>query len=323
MLQQTRVDQGLPYYERFVIRFPDIETLADASEDEVLKMWQGLGYYSRARNIHHAAKTIRDKFHSQFPEQYENILSLKGIGEYTAAAVGSFAFDLAHPVLDGNVYRILSRYTGNTAPINKPASRKIFLTTALELFDPEHSAEHNQAIMELGALICTPAEPRCNECPLQGSCDAFHKKNWNELPVKILAQPVKTRHLNYLIITDGNCALMQQRMKKDIWKGLFEFVLIETNQTVADFSSLCENQEFRTITKSFGKNMILTDTSKISHKLTHRILEIYFWVLRVKTLPAKLNLAFPVEIDKINHTFALPKPIENFLVTYNFHEHVS
>jgi A/G-specific adenine glycosylase len=194
---------------------------------------------------------------------------------------------------------------------------------AFDLLDPEHPAEHNQAIMELGALICTPTDPKCYDCPVHVNCHAFEKKNWTEFPVKISAKPVKTRHLNYLIITNGKSILLQQRLEKDIWKGLFEFVLLETSSSVEDFRAFAQMEGFQMLTKYFGKNLTFAGCTEVSHKLTHRILKIKFWVLQVKSLPANLNSTFAVEIDKINHTFALPKPIEQFLAKYNFQEHVS
>lgn len=227
ILQQTRVDQGLPYYLRFIEEFPRIQDLAGAPIDKVLKLWQGLGYYSRARNLHAAAKQVTDLFEGEFPADYHQIRSLKGIGDYTAAAISSFAFDLPHPVVDGNVYRFLSRFTGNDTPIDSTAGKKIFAQLAAELLDPAHPAEHNQAIMEFGALQCRPVNPGCESCPFQFACEALIQNIVDQLPVKEKKQKVRDRYFHYYYIHDGQYLLLRKREAKDIWQGLYEFPLVE------------------------------------------------------------------------------------------------
>lgn len=232
ILQQTRVQQGLDYYNRFIGRFPDVETLAGASSDEVLKYWQGLGYYSRARNLHTAAKQIVSEFGGVFPHTYAEVLSLKGVGDYTAAAIVSFAYGLPYAVLDGNVYRVLSRLFALDTPIDTTKGKKEFSQLAAGLLDPAHAAIHNQAMMELGALQCVPVSPQCNACPLVANCMAFAEGRVDELPVKQGKTKVRDRWFNYFYIESESDTFIHQRTGKDIWAGLYEFPLIETDSAV-------------------------------------------------------------------------------------------
>jgi len=227
LLQQTRVNQGLPYYLKFINEFPNITSMANASEDKILRLWQGLGYYSRARNMHATAKFIVNELNGVFPDSYKEIVKLKGVGEYTAAAVASFAFGEKVAVLDGNVFRVLSRVFGIEENIAGSKGRKQFQTLASSLLPDQHSDTYNQAIMEFGALQCTPAKPDCINCPCAHFCYARIHKKQDSLPVKIKNTTKRLRLFNYSVITFGNKILMSKREGKDIWTGLYQFPLKE------------------------------------------------------------------------------------------------
>jgi A/G-specific adenine glycosylase len=227
ILQQTRVDQGLAYYEKFVSNFPDVKMLAEADEQDVLNLWQGLGYYSRARNLHFASKQIINEFKGVFPSTYEEILKLKGVGKYTAAAISSFAFDEIQSVVDGNVYRVLSRVFDIEEPIDSSNGQKTFQLLANELISKEHPGEHNQAIMELGALICAPTTPKCEECPVHEMCLSKANNTINQRPVKSKKIKVTDRYFHYLVVTSGENLFIEKRTD-GIWKNMFQFPLIET-----------------------------------------------------------------------------------------------
>src|ERR1035437_2253314 len=227
ILQQTRVEQGLPYYNAILLRFPDVRTLAEASLDDLLKLWQGLGYYSRARNMHAAAKQVTSEFGGTFPKNYETLLHLKGVGEYTAAAISSIVYGEPKAVVDGNVYRVLSRLFNIDTPINSTEGKRIFSSLAAELLDQEHPSRHNQAIMEFGALHCVPVRPDWVTCPLSTHCLAMTAGRVAELPVKTRGAAKQDRFFLYLVPTDGQHAWLQQRLEKDIWQNLWEFPLIE------------------------------------------------------------------------------------------------
>jgi A/G-specific adenine glycosylase len=233
ILQQTRVAQGLPYYERFVAHFPTVQDLAKAEQEAVLKLWEGLGYYSRARNMHAAAQQVVTQFKGRFPPSYAELLTLKGVGSYTAAAIASFAFNLPHAVLDGNVYRVLARLFGIYAPINTPKAQKVFGELAQELLHKGDPALYNQAIMEFGATLCTPARPDCEQCPFQESCYAFAEQAIAALPARQKAKAKRTRHFYYAHIIHQEEVLVQQRATGDIWAGLYEFPLLEKEQALS------------------------------------------------------------------------------------------
>jgi len=234
MLQQTRVAQGLPYYEKFVSAFPTVHNLADASEDTVLKLWQGLGYYSRARNLHATAKYISNDLNGVFPNTFEELLKLKGVGDYTASAIGSICFNLPTAVVDGNVYRVLSRFFNINTPINSSEGIKTFKKLAQELLDTSNPGEFNQAIMEFGARQCAPQSPDCPNCVFNDKCLAFQTKKVKELPVKIRKTTVKKKYFNYLVfISDDQKTILQQRLEKGIWQQLYEFPLIEADKLIS------------------------------------------------------------------------------------------
>lgn len=228
ILQQTRVDQGLPYYERFVRRYPTVKRLAAASEQEVLKLWQGLGYYSRGRNLLKAALQVVEKHGGRFPADHAGLMALPGVGDYTAAAIASIAFNEAVPVVDGNVYRVLSRVFGVNTPIDGTAGRREFRALAASLVDPAHPGDHNQAVMELGATVCTPLKPACADCPVARWCVARKEDRIAQLPVKAERAAVRVRHFNYLWIERKDGILLRKRGSGDIWQGLHEFPLVET-----------------------------------------------------------------------------------------------
>ncbi len=233
MLQQTRVLQGLPYYLKFIESYPKIEDLANAHEDEVLKLWQGLGYYSRARNLHATAKMIAEEMNGTFPDNYKDLLKLKGVGDYTASAVASICFNKPEAVVDGNVYRVLSRVFGIATPINTTAGQKEFKELAQVLIDKKQPGTFNQAIMEFGACYCVPQNPDCGNCIFNDSCVAFQQKKVGELPVKIKAKPIKKRYFNYLVVLlENERTILQQRTGKGIWHKLYEFPLIETSKEI-------------------------------------------------------------------------------------------
>ena len=270
ILQQTRVAQGLDYYRRFIGRFPDVHELAVSDEDEVLKYWEGLGYYSRARNLHAAARQVMRDFEGRFPDTYEGIRSLKGVGDYTAAAIASFAYGLPHAVVDGNVYRVLSRLFAVDTPIDTTAGRKLFSALADEMLDRRYPALYNQAIMELGALQCLPRSPRCPDCPLFLSCEAVAAGAVDMYPVKSGKTVVLPRYFNYLVVHCGDDVFIARRDGKDIWRNLYEFVLIESDKELT-FEALQHNDFYR---KIFGDTAVRISTPPFSHRhiLSHRII---------------------------------------------------
>jgi len=228
IMQQTRVDQGMNYYHNFTVSFPSVHDLADAEEEAVLKLWQGLGYYSRARNLHKTAQEVVAKFGGEFPPSYENLLSLKGVGPYTAAAIASFAFDLQHAVVDGNVYRVLSRYYGIDTPIDSTTGKKEFQQLADSLIPASMPALFNQAMMEFGAMLCTPANPACDRCPLVETCLSGRSGLYKVRPVKAKKTAVRDRFFQYFHVEDNNTLLVRKRDFKDVWHNLYEFPMLET-----------------------------------------------------------------------------------------------
>lgn len=305
ILQQTRVNQGLPYYQRFVEKFPKVQDLAAASEQEVLKLWQGLGYYSRARNLHHTAKEIVSRFGGKFPENFSEIISLKGIGNYTASAISSIAFNKPHAVLDGNVYRVLSRLWAVETPINVPGAEKIYAKLADDLLEKENPGTFNEAMMEFGALVCVPVNPLCLLCPVREYCDAFALNKVNELPVKIKAKPQKQRFLNYLFLYNKEGFWLKERGGGDIWQGLYDMPLIEKpDEKVLKPDDL----------QDLGlENEKIDNFSTQRHQLTHQTLEIRFYKINLKSkhIINKQGAIF-VPYPEINK-YPLPKPVEIFV----------
>ncbi|AMC12222.1 A/G-specific adenine glycosylase [Lutibacter profundi] len=283
ILQQTRVDQGTEYYYKFIENFPTVNDLALASEEQILKLWQGLGYYSRARNLHFSAKYIMNELYGEFPKTYNELIKLKGVGDYTASAVASICFNKATAVVDGNVYRVLARYFGIHTPTNTTKGIKEFKQLAQQLLDTKNSGTHNQAIMEFGALMCKPKNPICSNCPLNDSCVALSEKRVNELPVKENKIKIKKRYFNYIVIeTEDNNTKIVKR-EKGIWKNLYEFPLIET-ESLIDEKQLIEQQEFNTLFKTGNITVKLFNDSVVIHKLSHQHIYTKFWIVKTQIL---------------------------------------
>ena len=281
MLQQTRVAQGLPYFMRFTERFPTVFNLANATEEEVLKLWQGLGYYSRARNLHKTAKKIAFEFNGEFPKSYLELLKLKGVGEYTAAAIASFAYNENVPVVDGNVYRVLSRYFDLETDISSAGAKKEFTQLAAELVPKGKANLFNQAIMEFGALQCVPKNPDCSNCIFNDSCLALQKKKVAQLPYKSKKTKVRSRFFNYLVFSDDNQnTIITKRSQKGIWHNLYEFPVIETEfmESDSDVLELIQDQLF---IENDIKQIELFNPEPILHKLSHQHLNIKFWEIKV------------------------------------------
>ncbi len=282
MLQQTRVAQGMPYYLSFTKAFPTVFDLANASEEQVLKLWQGLGYYSRARNLHKTAQKIAYEHNGVFPDNYTDLLQLKGIGDYTAAAIASFSYNEVVPVVDGNVFRVLSRCFDIESDIALGSTKKEFAALALELMPKNNPALFNQAIMEFGALQCVPKSPNCEICVLNSSCLALKKNKVNQLPVKSKKLKVKYRYFNYLIFSDEQQnTIVQKRSEKGIWHNLYEFPLIESDSELHFETILPKIQNLNTTASTISSVSELTAISQL-HKLSHQHLYIKFWKINIE-----------------------------------------
>jgi A/G-specific adenine glycosylase len=311
ILQQTRVEQGLAYYQRFTHKFPDIESLAKAQEEEVMKIWQGLGYYSRALNMHQAAQSLFTDHQAKFPASYNEIIKMKGIGDYSASAISSIAFGEAHPVVDGNVKRVVARYEGISDPLNTTACRKKIKTFLNQHIDRRQPGIFNQAVMELGALVCKPKQPFCPGCPVRQGCFSFNNGRVAEFPVVTRSKPLKVRFFNYLVIIGGEgqekFTWLRKRTLPDIWKNLYDFPLIETE---IDFS-LDEIQSCKEWEAIFGKFSVKAEPDLISsrHLLSHQELRITF--LQVIADQFESNLFLKTMISNI-HKFPVPRLIEKY-----------
>jgi len=310
ILQQTRIDQGIAYYYRFIEEFPSIFDLASASEDQVLKLWQGLGYYSRARNLHFTAKFIQYSLNGNFPDDFISIRSLKGIGDYTAAAIASISFGLEHPALDGNVFRVLSRYFGISEPTDTSAGKKIFKELAAELIKGTDPGMHNQALMEFGALQCTPKNPNCFECPLHERCFAFSFNKVNELPLKKNKTKQRERFFNYIVLVGKNCTWLRKRIEDDVWKNLYEFLPIESS-TKTEIEVLIKQKEFRNIVND-EMDIIENVSNWKVHILSHQRIHYRFIRIRVSN-----EILVPDEFIRVNKedifNFAVPKLLETYI----------
>ena len=311
ILQQTRVNQGLDYYLRFVERFPNVEMLADAEEDEVLKYWQGLGYYSRARNLHQAARQIIQDFGGVFPKTYPEVLRLKGVGTYTAAAICSFAYNLPYAVVDGNVYRVLSRLFAIETPIDSHSGKKEFDSLAQQLIENSAPSLHNQALMEFGALQCVPVSPDCSVCPLRVFCKAYELKMVERLPVKSKKTPTKQRFFNYLVINFNQYIFLQKRTADDIWKNLYEFPLIETDHLLTE-AELFENDFFQKLFQGIKEISILQISKPVHHLLTHRRITAQFITLQIAKKSEALKQFIEIPNTEIDD-FAVSRLMELYL----------
>lgn len=283
ILQQTRVPQGLGYYLRFTERFPTVEALAAASEDEVLKLWQGLGYYSRARNLHTAARQVVAEYGGAFPKSFHELRTLRGVGDYTAAAIASLAFDEPVAVVDGNVYRVISRLFDLDTPIDTTLGKRTFTELANELLDPARAASFNQAIMDFGAICCTPQNPQCTGCPLAAQCQALAADHVASRPVKQGRTKIRDRYFHYLHLTSEGRTLLNRRAEGDIWQGLYEFPLIETAEP-CDFVALTTTELFKQWLGDCRYTLRATHPMP-THTLSHQRLHATFYRLEIKSLP--------------------------------------
>lgn len=314
ILQQTKIAQGQSYYLKFKESFRNIFLLAEADEKEVLKLWQGLGYYSRARNLHETAKYVSNELGGRFPDKYSDLIKLKGIGDYTASAISSICFNQPEATVDGNVYRVLSRYFGIFYPIDSSRGKKEFKKLAQILIDPELPGEHNQALMEFGALICKPKKPNCLACDIKQSCFAFEKNEINTLPIKKNKIKIKNRFFNYLILNiNKKSTYIVQRTKSDIWKNLYEFPLFESSNTIG-LKELLQTDLFNKLVNQNHYQITKFNNKEIIHKLTHQHLYTTFWIIDINTTNQNEylweNLA----------NFALPTLIQNFVDKYQNRE---
>lgn len=309
ILQQTRIAQGLPYYLKFTEAFPTVFDLAKADEQKVLKLWQGLGYYSRARNLHFSAKYIVSELNGKFPTTYNEIKKLKGVGDYTASAIASICFNEPTAVVDGNVYRVLSRYYGIDTPINSTKGIKEFKELAQTLIDKKQPAVFNQAIMDFGATLCKPQNPLCKTCPFNNSCIALEKKTIDKLPVKEKKIKIKKRYFNYLVpTTTDNKTILIQRKGRGIWEGLYEFPLLETSSEIEE-NQIINSDFFQELFPS-KTTISLFNAKSVVHKLSHQHIYTRFWIVNTDKLS--------VSTIKWNNVEEYPVPvlISNFLKEY-------
>jgi A/G-specific adenine glycosylase len=311
ILQQTRVEQGMAYYLKFAKAFPTVKHLAKADNEKVMKLWQGLGYYSRARNLHHTSKIITDKYKGKFPEAYEDVLALKGVGDYTAAAIVSFAYNKPYAVVDGNVYRVLSRVFGITTPIDSSKGKKEFYQLANELIDKKDPGLFNQAIMEFGAMQCKPANPDCANCPLNTMCFAFAKKRVAELPIKEKKTKVRNRYFNYIILNHKGNIAINKRGVNDIWANLYDFPLIETDKELSEEEFLSSSTWKKMIRKN--KYSVKSVSVMPKHILSHQKIYARFWEIDcVSAFNELLQPTSTVIKQKDIQKYAIPRLIENY-----------
>lgn len=317
ILQQTRVNQGFDYFVRFVERWPTLADLAQASEEEVLKMWQGLGYYSRARNLHKCARQVVELYGGEFPADFEKLKKLQGIGNYTAAAIASIAFNLPYAVVDGNVYRVLSRLYDIDTPINTDQGAKLFTDLATSLLDRESPGRHNQAMMEFGALQCVPKNPDCLQCPIQSHCLSFANGTVDERPQKEKKLKVKTRYFHYLVIRNpDNSVYLHKRSAKDIWQNLYDFPCVESERPLT-LDEITASDYFKSLRLN-EKYIISHISPQYVHKLTHQTIIAIFVEIKISFFLAKIQkndilLALENELG----TYPVPKLIDNYLHNTN------
>lgn len=308
ILQQTRVEQGMPYFHRFLEKYPDIKAFAAADEGEILKLWQGLGYYSRGRNMLKTARQVVAEFNGEFPVEYDQLIHLKGIGEYTASAISSFSANQAKAVVDGNVFRVLARYFGISEPINSPNGKRLFQDIANDVLNKENPGLHNQAMMEFGAMLCKPKNPDCKVCPVRSDCYAYNHNAIAELPQKLKKTKIRERFLNYIVVTKGNAVLMNKRDETDIWANIHDFPLIESARPLTAEEVLLL-PEFKTF---FGENGLIVNAYQIKkHVLTHQHLHAQF--IHIRDRPIKLEQKwFYIDVNNLKN-IAMPKMIFIFI----------
>lgn len=310
ILQQTRVVQGYEYFLRFVRRFPDVKTLAAASEEEVMKYWQGLGYYSRARNLYAAARSMN----GIFPETYEEVRALKGVGDYTAAAICSFAYNMPYAVVDGNVYRVLSRYFGIDTPIDSGEGKKTFTALAEEMLDRSRPADYNQAIMDFGAIQCTPQAPDCMFCPLSETCLALSRGLVLQLPVKQHKTKTTNCYFNYVYVRMGAYTLLHKRTGNDIWKNLFELPLIETEKDLSEAEFLACPQLHALFAEGEAP-VVRSVLRNVKHVLSHRVIYAHFYEVVLPETSASFSGYQRIRAEDIEH-YAVPRLVHAFLEKY-------
>jgi A/G-specific adenine glycosylase len=312
ILQQTRVEQGLPYYERLLKAFPTVQDLAQAPQELVMKHWQGLGYYSRARNLQAAAQQVLEQHRGKFPQTYAELRALKGVGDYTAAAIASFAFDLPHAVLDGNVYRVLARYFGMDLPIDSPAAKKVFQAKAQELLPPAQAAAYNQALMDFGATHCKPKQPHCAHCPMQDNCQAYTLGLVEKLPVKAKKLEKKNRYFNYLyLVQPQGHFYVQERTAKDIWQQLYELPLLESPQELEK-----PNHHPNYLTLGLNANISWQLVWQTQEVLSHQNIFLKIWQAEA-VVDAPQTTWRLVDLEQVGRQYALPKGLVNFFKTIN------
>lgn len=311
ILQQTRVEQGLPYYLKFIKTFPKIENLANASEEQVLKLWQGLGYYSRARNLHHTAKYICNELNGNFPNTYKELIELKGVGDYTASAILSICYHQPTAVVDGNVYRVLARIFGIELKVNESKGVAYFKKIAQKLIDPSNPGTYNQAIMEFGARWCVPSNPNCTKCIFNKHCVAFKDEKTSILPIKSKKNRIKKIYYNYIVILGkGDKTILNKRTGNGFWHHLYELPLIETKKEI-DHSNLKEIDEFKDLKKEYALLSIRQNNEKaIIHKLSHRHIYTRFWIAESAN-----DFDHGISINEIN-SYPVPTLIDNFISTF-------
>lgn len=311
ILQQTRVAQGIDYYYNFIKQFPTVNHLANAPLDLVMKSWQGLGYYTRARNMHIAAKQIMSDYGGKLPNTYSELLKIKGLGNYSAAAIASFAFDEAVPAVDGNVYRILSRVFGVFTPIDSTKGKREFFNLATELIDKEHPASFNQAIIDYGAMVCTYRLPNCQGCVFVDMCYAFSNNIVGKLPVKGKKLAVRSRYFTYLMINHCNYTFIKSREDNDIWHSLYEFPLIETDAPMK-IEDLVQLEQWRNIVGD-GEVVISSISESVKHQLSHQTIYATFIILDVQNVGYMLKSEYSmVEISKID-SYSIPRLLDVYM----------
>ncbi len=308
ILQQTQVVQGTPYFEKFISNFPTLKDLAEASEDKVLKLWQGLGYYSRARNLLYTARFIHFELMGVFPKKYSDLLKLKGVGEYTAAAIASISYNEPVAVVDGNVIRVLSRLFKIDEPFNSGKGKKIFNEAAYQILDKDYPAQHNQAMMELGSLVCRPQNPDCINCPLAVHCLSLKDNVVFNYPVKLKKTSSKELYFNFIVtLLNDRKTLITKRTGNDIWKNMYTFPLYETGEDIKEMDFITE------IKTDFGDFEVL-NVSKFKHILSHRLIHATFYVIALKESgQSKKNNIFEVEINRLKEFYSLPRLITKFM----------
>lgn len=308
ILQQTRVEQGTPYYLAFIKQYPTVKKLAAAPLDDVLKLWEGLGYYSRARNLHVAAQQVMEEHKGKFPETHAEILQLKGIGNYTAAAIASFAYNLPHAVLDGNVFRVLSRVFGIETPIDSTEGKKQFEQLAQQLLDKKNPSTYNQAIMDFGALVCKPQNPLCEQCPFSSECKALELNKISLLPVKAKKLIKSERHFHYFVLFDAKDIYIKQRTANDIWKGLFEFPVFESPQSTVNSQQIVSHPYI----KKYGEPSTIDCRLSYKQTLSHQYINGHFYEIKLEKLP-KLDKSY-LKIPKTTIlNYAFPKIVRSYL----------